>query len=153
MTLFLLIYLQIHPTSTPNLSTIPPHLHHLTRQALGTPYQWGGPAWKPGSNLGVDCSSLGQGFILAATGKTIPRTTRKMLKDAIPFPGFHNLQPLDVILFQMKEGRHCVIWLGGAKSLALHAPSPGKTVCLISLQKGSPQQRYWQPKIIGIYRP
>jgi cell wall-associated NlpC family hydrolase len=112
----------------------------IAQQYLGAPYAYGGH--KPG---GFDCSGLVQ-FSHQRVGVDVPRTASLQFEDAQEV-SFTEIQPGDVIFFQMGfwKTSHVGIYVGKVKFI--HAPSSGKHVSLARLTNS-----YWRNRIEKIGR-
>lgn len=97
---------------------------------LGVPYVWGGESMR-----GVDCSGL---VMLAhrAVGIRLSHSSRVQGSGGKSIPASQR-QPGDVVCYS----GHVGIYVGNGKMI--HAPLPGKNVCVINVY-GSPwYRRYW----------
>ena len=96
------------------------------RQAIGTPYRYGGD-----SPRGFDCSGLVQ-YAHRQVGIHIPRTTASQWH-AARSPQRRYLMPGDVLFFSLggDKDRHVGIYEGDG--MFIHAPSSGKQVRRASL--------------------
>ncbi len=138
------------------LEGLPESVRVLAMDALNTPYRPG--VWIPdrlyGSKRGgSDCSGLAKGFLRAAKGIEIPRTTRGLSAGArIPFQrGL--LQPMDIIVFKHETGMHVAVYLGGKYQVAIHARKRGHGVQLIPFSLNHSYIEYWLDRAVLIYRP
>jgi len=99
------------------------------KQALGTPYIWGGDSLTGG----VDCSGLVQ-QVYASFGIQLPRVTYQQINTGQSVQ-IGNLQPGDLVFFDTDKSQkgpdHVGIYLGGGKFI--HAPKPGDSVKISSL--------------------
>lgn len=137
------------PSQDDNNSYNPPASSQSTVQAvlnlayskIGSPYVWG--AEGPNS---FDCSGLTSYVFKNAAGITLPRTSSaqagygKTVSKA-------NLQPGDLVFFNTngKGVSHCGIYVGGGNMV--HAPSSGKTVCVVSINSS-----YYSSKFVTAKR-
>jgi len=108
------------------------------KDALGTPYQWGG-----NSPAGYDCSGLVQ-MAYGKIGISLPRTSNEQ---------FHALKERDVarpgdLLFfgSGSHATHVGIYMGDRQMI--HAPGSGRTVTVSSLDI-----RYWRQHYLGAAGP
>ena len=108
------------------------------RDALGTPYRYGGT-----TPAGMDCSGLTQASFLAA-GIEIPRTSQQQ------FDGLEHIErarPGDLMFFGSgNRVSHVGIYMGNNQMI--HAPGSGRQVTLASLDK-----RYWRSHYRGAAAP
>ena len=107
------------------------------RQAIGTPYRYGGD-----SPRGFDCSGLVQ-YAHRQVGVRIPRTTDSQWRSARS-PHRRYLLPGDVLFFSLggDKDRHVGIYEGDG--VFIHAPSSGKRVGRASLDNP-----YWQDHLVA----
>ncbi|GHB18400.1 C40 family peptidase [Salinicola rhizosphaerae] len=108
------------------------------KDALGTPYRWGGT-----TPAGYDCSGLVQ-MAYSKAGISLPRTSNEQ---------FHALREIDVarpgdLLFFGSGSRatHVGIYMGDRQMI--HAPGSGRTVTVSSLDI-----RYWRKHYLGAAAP
>ncbi len=110
------------------------------RQALGTPYRYGGTG-----NNGVDCSGLVQ-RVYARAGIPVPRTSRRQFDR---LPPTDEARPGDLLFFDTAGGgdaSHVGIYLGDDEMI--HAPGRGRRVSVTSLSLA-----YWQERFLGAAAP
>ncbi|SFI04315.1 C40 family peptidase [Modicisalibacter xianhensis] len=108
------------------------------RQALGTPYRYGGA-----SIDGVDCSGLVQ-MTYGAAGIAVPRTANQQFSR---LPGREQARPGDLLFFGSgSTATHVGIYLG--QHQMIHAPGEGREVTLTSLDLD-----YWQNRFLGASGP
>ncbi|GHC21954.1 hypothetical protein GCM10010082_12260 [Kushneria pakistanensis] len=108
------------------------------RDALGTPYKYGGT-----TPSGMDCSGLTQASFLAA-GIDIPRTSQQQ------FDGLQRIErarPGDLMFFGSGNSvSHVGIYMGNNQMI--HAPGSGRQVTLAGLDN-----RYWRSHYRGAAAP
>lgn len=110
------------------------------RQALGTPYRYGGTGER-----GVDCSGLVQ-RVYARAGITVPRTSRQQFER---LPPTDRARPGDLLFFDTADrgkASHVGIYLGDGEMI--HAPGRGRRVTVTSLGLA-----YWQERFLGAAAP
>ncbi|KXS37535.1 MAG: NLP/P60 [Halomonadaceae bacterium T82-2] len=108
------------------------------RQALGTPYVFGGA-----SPRGVDCSGLVQ-MTYRAAGLQVPRTAEQQYE---ALPARDVARPGDLLFFGSgARATHVGIYLGGGRMI--HAPGRGREVTTTPLQID-----YWQEHFLGVAGP
>lgn len=102
--------------------------------ALGTPYRWGGTTPK-----GFDCSGLVRYAFRDIDEVDLPRTSSAMARSKGKTITLANLQPGDLLFFNIKSRRvnHVAIYLGNNRFI--HAPRNGKKVTISDLSKP-----YWK---------
>ena len=102
-----------------------------------------GVSYKPGGNSpksGFDCSGL-VCWAYAQNGVSVPRTTVEQNRMGTRVSK-SNLQPGDVVVFQIRRGLHTGIYTGNGKFI--HSPSRGKKV-----REEDMNQKYWKDKFIA----
>lgn len=110
------------------------------RQALGTPYRYGGT-----DASGLDCSGLVQ-RVYSRAGITVPRTSRRQFER---LPSTDEARPGDLLFFDTAGGgdaSHVGIYLGDDEMI--HAPGRGRRVSVTSLSLA-----YWQQRYLGAAAP
>ncbi|ATJ84537.1 C40 family peptidase [Halomonas beimenensis] len=110
------------------------------RQALGTPYRYGGSG-----EDGVDCSGLVQ-RVYARAGIPVPRTSRHQFER---LPPTEEARPGDLLFFDTADrgkASHVGIYLGDGEMI--HAPGRGRRVTITSLSLD-----YWQERFLGAAAP
>lgn len=108
------------------------------RDALGTPYKYGGT-----TPAGMDCSGLTQTSLMAA-GIDIPRTSQQQF-DALE--RVDRARPGDLMFFGSGGNvSHVGIYMGNNRMI--HAPGSGRQVSIASLDK-----RYWRSHYRGAAAP
>ena len=108
------------------------------RQALGTPYRYGGT-----SPSGVDCSGLVQ-MVYGAVGIPVPRTADQQFAR---LPSRETIRPGDLLFFGSgSTATHVGIYLG--QQQMIHAPGQGREVTTTSLAFD-----YWQDRYLGAAGP
>ncbi|MBM7062361.1 C40 family peptidase [Pseudomonas sp. UL073] len=102
--------------------------------ALGTPYRWGGTTPK-----GFDCSGLVRYAFRDIDEVSLPRTSSAMASGKGQRVARADLQPGDLLFFNIKSRRvnHVAIYLGNDRFI--HAPRRGKKVTISDLSKP-----YWK---------
>lgn len=106
----------------------------VARQAIGTPYVWGGGNTKGPTGGGFDCSGLAQFAYMKGAGIQIPRVTgpqqaaAKRISESEAVPG-------DLVFMGM-PAYHVGIVIGGGKMI--HAPFPGTKVREESIKNVQP---------------
>lgn len=118
-------------------------LVNKARDALGTPYVWGGNSLVNG----VDCSGLVQ-QVFASFGIQLPRVTYEQIGVGASVK-VKNIQPGDLVFFDTDHTKngpdHVGIYMGGGKFI--HAPRPGQGVKISSLADA-----YYMDRLMGIRR-
>ena len=108
------------------------------RDALGTPYRWGGA-----STNGLDCS----GLVLVsyrAAGLQVPRTANAQYQS---LPPIEAARPGDLLFFgRGSRASHVGIYAGNGQMI--HAPGRGRRVTTTSLDLD-----YWQKRFLGAAAP
>ncbi|WP_425339126.1 C40 family peptidase [Onishia taeanensis] len=108
------------------------------RDALGTPYRWGGA-----STNGLDCS----GLVLVsyrAAGLQVPRTADDQYR---ALPPIEAARPGDLLFFgRGSRASHVGIYAGNGQMI--HAPGRGRQVTTTSLDLD-----YWQKRFLGAAAP
>ncbi|RKR03406.1 NlpC/P60 family protein [Kushneria sinocarnis] len=107
------------------------------RQALGTPYRYGGT-----TASGMDCSGLAQ-VSYAAAGITIPRTSQQQF-DRLPHRDV--ARPGDLLFFGSGSVSHVGVYIGNQQMI--HAPGSGRSVRTSNITK-----RYWRQHYRGAAGP
>ncbi|WP_275288130.1 C40 family peptidase [Halomonas elongata] len=110
------------------------------RQALGTPYRFGGD-----TPSGLDCSGLVQ-LAYARAGIKVPRTSRQQFE---ALPPIDEARPGDLLFFDTAGGgdaSHVGIYLGHDQMI--HAPGRGRRVTTTTLGLD-----YWQERFLGAAAP
>ncbi|MCG7599935.1 C40 family peptidase [Halomonas sp. McH1-25] len=108
------------------------------RQALGTPYRYGGA-----SSNGVDCSGLVQ-MAYGAAGISVPRTADQQFSR---LPSRERARPGDLLFFGSgNTATHVGIYLG--RQQMIHAPGAGREVTTTSLALD-----YWRNRFLGAAGP
>lgn len=105
---------------------------------IGVPYVWGGKSL----SSGVDCSSFVQ-LIYAQFGLKVPRVTYDQINVGANVD-FSELQAGDMVFFDTDRSTngpdHVGLYIGGGKFI--HAPRPGKSVEISSIQDGYYSSRF-----------
>jgi cell wall-associated NlpC family hydrolase len=91
------------------------------KKYLGVPYVFGGE-----DSSGMDCSGLVQ-RVYADVGVEVPRLVSGQMKIGTEVGSLAQAKPGDLIV--TGGGAHILIYAGNNK--VIHAPSPGRTVCLV----------------------
>lgn len=100
------------------------------KQFLGTPYVSGGTNLK----TGVDCSGFTQ-QVFKNFGINLQRTSRSQYSSNGYAVTKSNLQPGDLVFYGYGSVSHVAIYIGNSQ--IIHAPTPGKRVCIAPLwQRG-----------------
>ncbi|MDT8893150.1 C40 family peptidase [Halomonas sp. I1] len=110
------------------------------RQALGTPYRFGGD-----TPSGLDCSGLVQ-LAYARAGISVPRTSRRQFET---LPPTDEARPGDLLFFDTAGGgdaSHVGIYLGHDQMI--HAPGRGRRVTTTALGLD-----YWRERFLGAAAP
>lgn len=94
---------------------------NAAKKYLGVPYVFGGEDGK-----GMDCSGLVQ-RVYADVGVTVPRLVSGQMKIGTEVGSLAEALPGDLIV--TGGGAHILIYAGNNK--VIHAPYPGRTVCLV----------------------
>lgn len=110
-------------------------ISRTARSAVGTPYRPGGDS----PQAGFDCSGL-VCWVYAKNGVPLPRTTVEQRKIGRSVDK-SDLQPGDVVVFNIRRGLHTGIYTGDGKFI--HSPSRGKTV-----REEDLNQAYWKDAFI-----
>ncbi|OHV08740.1 C40 family peptidase [Kushneria phosphatilytica] len=107
------------------------------KEALGTPYRYGGNTAR-----GMDCSGLTQ-ISYAAAGISIPRTSQQQF-DRLPHRDV--ARPGDLLFFGSGSVSHVGVYIGDNRMI--HAPGSGRTVRVSNITK-----RYWREHYRGTAGP
>ncbi|MCM2973417.1 C40 family peptidase [Larsenimonas suaedae] len=108
------------------------------KNALGTPYRWGGT-----TASGLDCSGLTQRSYQSA-GISIPRTSNQQFQN---LPRRERARPGDLLFFGPRgRASHVGIYIGNNEMI--HAPGAGRTVRVSNITK-----RYWRHHFLGVAGP
>ncbi|SHL44578.1 C40 family peptidase [Halomonas caseinilytica] len=110
------------------------------RQALGTPYRFGGDTPR-----GLDCSGLVQ-LAYARAGISVPRTSRRQFET---LPPIDEARPGDLLFFDTAgdgNASHVGIYLGHDQMI--HAPGRGRRVTTTPVGL-----EYWQKRYLGAAAP
>ncbi|MCI0509803.1 MULTISPECIES: NlpC/P60 family protein [Chromohalobacter] len=127
------------PIEAQNLSIERALILASAKQALGTPYQWGGTSLESG----VDCSGLVQ-MSYAAAGIQVPRTSNQQYQ---ALDQREQARPGDLLFFGAGDrATHVGIYLGDRRMI--HAPGSGREVTISSLNI-----RYWRKHYLGAAGP
>ena len=127
------------PIDAENLSMERALILASAKQALGTPYQWGGNSLESG----VDCSGLVQ-MSYAAAGIQVPRTSNQQYQ---ALDHRDRARPGDLLFFGAGgRATHVGIYLGDRRMI--HAPGSGREVTVSSLDI-----RYWRQHYLGAAGP
>lgn len=111
---------------------------NYARDALGTPYKYGGT-----TPAGMDCSGLTQASFMAA-GIDIPRTSQQQF-DALK--RIDHARPGDLMFFGSRGNvSHVGIYMGNNRMI--HAPGSGRQVSIATLDN-----RYWRNHYRGAAAP
>ncbi|MEK7379406.1 MAG: C40 family peptidase, partial [Gemmatimonadota bacterium] len=115
------------------------------RQALGTPYRWGGS-----DENGFDCSGLIQ-HAYAQAGIALPRRSVDQARAGVPVERRVDLlAPGDILTFSEAGGQvsHVGLYLGDGAFI--HSASKGIVVSAISSTE--PEARWWITRWVGARR-
>ncbi|TGA97454.1 peptidoglycan DD-metalloendopeptidase family protein [Streptomyces sp. MZ04] len=116
------------------------------KEALGTPYAFGGTCRLPfeGAN-GCDCSSLVK-YAWSKVGENLPRTTYDQVEVGSKVKSVKDLRPGDLIFSSGSASapEHVAMYIGGKK--VIDAPHTGATVRIKPLS-------YWEAQILVMKRP
>ncbi|MBH8580851.1 C40 family peptidase [Bisbaumannia pacifica] len=108
------------------------------RQALGTPYRFGG-----NTPRGLDCSGLVQ-LSYRAAGIPVPRTADDQYRR---LPAVDEARPGDLLFFgDRRKATHVGIYVG--RGQMIHAPGRGRAVTQVPLEIA-----YWQERFLGAAGP
>ena len=118
-------------------STARGELLQAARQAIGTPYRYGG-----NTPDGFDCSGLVQ-YVHRRVGVVVPRTTGSQWRDARNVQR-SDLLPGDLLFFSIDAAKRSHVGIYEGDGLFIHAPSSGKAVSRASLDNP-----YWQTRLVG----
>ncbi len=100
---------------------------NTAKKYIGVRYVYGGI-----SPSGFDCSGLVQ-YVCRQNGISVNRTSRSQYSNGVAVSK-SNLQAGDLVFFSKGSGiSHVGIYAGGGQ--VIHAPSPGKRVCIVPLSK------------------
>jgi cell wall-associated NlpC family hydrolase len=118
-----------------------PLIHAL--HALGVPYRYGGRS----PETGFDCSGLITHVFERAWGMLLPPGTQALSKVGKPVKLIRELEPGDLVFYNTRNRpySHVGIYLGDGRFL--HAPRPGATVRVESVQTP-----YWRARFNGARR-
>ncbi|MCK0770269.1 C40 family peptidase [Chromohalobacter canadensis] len=127
------------PTTAEGLSIERALIISNAKQALGTPYKWGGNSLE----TGVDCSGLVQ-VAYHAAGIDVPRTSNQQYQT---LDHREQARPGDLLFFGSgSRATHVGIYLGDRRMI--HAPGSGREVTVSSLNI-----RYWRQHYLGAAGP
>lgn len=105
------------------------------KQFIGTPYVYGGS-----SPSGFDCSGFVK-YVYSKFGVTLTRSSYSQVSEGT-YVARENLQPGDLVFFGTKGNVHHVgIYVSDGNFI--HAPKPGKTVRIETLQSGYYNNNYY----------
>ncbi|WP_355660697.1 C40 family peptidase [Halomonas salifodinae] len=108
------------------------------RQALGTPYRFGG-----NTPRGLDCSGLVE-LSYRAAGIPVPRTADDQYRQ---LPAVREARPGDLLFFgDRRKATHVGIYVGNGQMI--HAPGRGRAVTQVPLEIA-----YWQERFLGAAGP
>lgn len=109
------------------------------RQYMGTPYVYGGR-----SPSGFDCSGF-TSYVYEQMGVSLNRTAGGQLQNGY-YVSLEEMQPGDLVFFGSSSYiSHVGIYIGDGNMI--HAPYPGKRVCVESIYNG-----YFAPRLYGARR-
>ncbi|MFC3284038.1 C40 family peptidase [Litchfieldella rifensis] len=108
------------------------------KQALGTPYRFGG-----NTSQGLDCSGLVE-MTYRAAGIPVPRTAAQQFRE---LPSVDEARPGDLLFFGSRsKATHVGIYQGNRQMI--HAPGRGREVVSVPLDIS-----YWQEHFLGAAGP
>lgn len=108
------------------------------KQALGTPYRFGG-----NTPQGLDCSGLVE-MAYRAAGIPVPRTAEQQFRE---LPQVDEARPGDLLFFgSRRKATHVGIYQGNRQMI--HAPGRGREVVSVPLDIA-----YWQERFLGAAGP
>lgn len=113
----------------------------MAQNLLGTPYLFGGT-----TPVGFDCSGLIYYVFREASGLSLPRTTRQLVRVGKSVSQ-KRLSPADLVFFRIghQKSLHIGIYIGNGKFI--HAPSSGGKVNIQRLST-----KYWKMRYRGARR-
>ncbi|MDX5376301.1 MAG: C40 family peptidase [Halomonas sp.] len=108
------------------------------KEALGTPYRFGG-----NSSKGLDCSGLVE-MAYRSAGIQVPRTADEQFRH---LPTVEAARPGDLLFFgDRRKATHVGIYRGNGQMI--HAPGSGRRVVSVPLDVA-----YWQERFLGAAGP
>lgn len=120
-----------------NVSSVGQSAVNLAMQYIGVPYVYGGSSPK-----GFDCSGL-TSYVYAKLGYKLNRTAAGQASNGTVVSSKADLLPGDLVLFDTSSYSsigHVGIYIGNGNMV--HAPKPGYSVCVTSIDTGYYAARY-----------
>lgn len=119
------------------MSEMAARLVRLSREQLGTPYQYGGSS----PDEGFDCSGL-VFYVHNRSGLYIPRSTDDQLSASTNVP-LNAIRPGDLLFFRIDDDKPSHIGIYTGHGQFVHAPSSGKSV-----RQSRLSNPYWQKRLV-----
>ena len=112
----------------------------ISKRLVGSPYRYGGE-----SPNGFDCSGLVR-YVYRKIGITVPHSSRLLYRQSHKV-NLSNLQPGDLLFFNISKNKVSHVGIYAAKGQFIHAPSSGKKVSIARLDNP-----YWKQRLLGAGR-